>query len=205
MRRQIAFTLAAVTLAATPSLAQPGPARGFAQPLTRAAVETQVQARFGRLDANRDGFVTQAEAQAAAEARRGERQARRGERRAELFARLDANRDGSISREEFDNRSALGRGERAEGRGERAGRRAGRMEHRGHRMGRRGGGGMMAGGFGARAFEAMDANRDGRVSLAEASSRALSRFDRVDANRDGTISREERQAVRAERTERRGS
>jgi Ca2+-binding EF-hand superfamily protein len=202
------FALAGVAiaaLAALPALAQPGPAReGFGQPLTRAAVQTQVQARFAKLDANRDGFVTQDEAKAVAEARRTERQASRGERRAALFERLDANRDGSISRAEFDSRPALGRGDRAERRGERGERRAGRMEHRGHRMGR-GGAGMAGGGFGLRAFETMDANRDGRVSLAEASTQALSRFDRADANRDGTITREERQAVRAERGERRGS
>ena len=67
---------------------------------------------------------------------------------------------------------------------------------------------MMAAGFGARAFTALDANRDGRVSRAEASSGALSRFDRADANRDGTISLEERrsarEAFRGQRGERRG-
>ena len=41
-------------------------------------------------------------------------------------------------------------------------------------------------------FEMADANKDGRVSLAEAQAAALQHFDMVDANRDGRISPEER-------------
>jgi len=51
--------------------------------------------------------------------------------------------------------------------------------------------------------------QDGRVSMAEASSRALAMFDRVDANRDGTITMEERAAargmMRGQRQQRQGS
>ena len=57
--------------------------------------------------------------------------------------------------------------------------------------------------FGVRRFAAMDANRDGRVALAEAQQAALQRFDRVDSDRDGTISPDERQAARAAWQERR--
>jgi hypothetical protein len=68
---------------------------------------------------------------------------------------------------------------------------------RGQRFAHRGGrGGPMMARFGARAFAAMDADRDGRVALAEAERAALERFDRVDADRNGTISLEERQAAR---------
>lgn len=176
---------ALAALAAVPAQAQPGAEarRGPAQPTTRAAVEAQVEARFARADSNRDGFVTQDEIQARAEARRGQRQ----ERREQLFERLDANHDGSLSRAEFDARPALRNGER-----------------RGNRFARRGGrgGGFTMAGFGARAFEAMDSNRDGRVALAEAERVAIERFDRVDADRDGTISLEERQTARAARRER---
>jgi hypothetical protein len=42
------------------------------------------------------------------------------------------------------------------------------------------------------------------VSLAEATVARLRAFDRVDANRDGRVTREERQAVRAQRQARRG-
>jgi Ca2+-binding EF-hand superfamily protein len=171
-----------LALAAVPALGQPGGEGRFAQPLTRAAVQAQVQARFARADANRDGFVTRDEVRARAEAGRAERQAGRGERRARMFDRLDANHDGSISRTEFEARPAF----RGNARGERRGMRGQRFAHRGGAMAR----------FGGRVFETMDADHDGRVALAEANRAALERFDRVDANRDGTISPEERQAAR---------
>lgn len=182
--------LAAVSAAVAAS-AQPGAEgrRGPGQPMTRAAVEARVEARFARADSNRDGFVTQDEVRAGAEARRAQRQERRTERREQLFERLDSNRDGSISRAEFSERPALrGGGER---RGQRLARRGGR------------GGGLLMAGFGARAFAAMDYNRDGRVALAEAERAALQRFDRIDSDRDGTISPSERQAARLERLDER--
>ena len=67
--------------------------------------------------------------------------------------------------------------------------------------GRRGG---RFGAFGGHMFEMGDANRDGRVSLQEATGAALRHFDSADANRDGQISPEERQQMRQKiRTERR--
>jgi hypothetical protein len=173
------FALAGAAVAAllvVPAFAQPG-AQRQAQPLTRAALETKVQAQFATLDANRDGFLTRAEIEAKADAR-GDRQARKSERRGDRFARLDANRDGSVSRGEFDARAGGRKGQRGEARG-------------GHR-----GGGMFAR-LGLRHFDEVDANRDGRLSLDEARSGALRLFDRVDANRDGTVSPEERRAARA--------
>jgi Ca2+-binding EF-hand superfamily protein len=180
---------ALAAIAATPVQAQPaeGDPGRFAQPETRAAVQARVQERFARADANRDGFVTQEEIRARAEARRGEWQKRRGERSEQRFEQLDTNHDGSISRAEFDSPRARPGGER-----------------RGQRFGHRGGGsGGTMGGFGGRAFAMMDSNRDGRVALAEAQSAALQRFDRVDSNRDGTISLEERQSAREAIRERR--
>lgn len=178
--KKTAFAGAALVAlaAAIPALAQPqGQARGpAAQPMTRAAVQARVQTRFARADANRDGFVTQEEVRARAEAARGEL-------RAKAFDRLDANHDGNISRSEFETRPAA----RAEGP---------RQGMRGKRLARRGGAGM-GGGLAGRAFAMMDGDRDGRVSLAEANAAALQRFDRVDANRDGTITPDERQAARA--------
>lgn len=47
------------------------------------------------------------------------------------------------------------------------------------------GGGMMA-------FHLVDADKDGKVTLAEATSGALARFDRMDANKDGKITAQER-------------
>jgi hypothetical protein len=182
--------IAAAAFIAIPALAwQQGPARTPAHPMTRAAVQAMVQARFAEADADRDGYVTRAEAEARMGAGREQRQARRGERRGELFARLDADGDGSISRAEFDARP-----ERGPARQER---RSNRMERRGER------GGMMGAGFGARMFERADADKDGRISIAEATARPLAMFDRADGNKDGIVTVEERraawQAVRAQR------
>ncbi|HEX8468490.1 MAG TPA: EF-hand domain-containing protein [Allosphingosinicella sp.] len=184
---------ALAVLAAAPAAAQPGEGRArFAQPQTRAAVSAQVEARFAPADSNRDGFVTQDEVRARTEARRQQR----GERREQRFERLDSNHDGMISRAEFEAPSAVRGGDRGE-------RRATRGERRGQRFANRGGRGGMMARFGARAFAAMDMNRDGRVALAEAQRIALQRFDRADSNRDGTVGADELQAARAARMQRR--
>ena len=200
MKKAILFGAAAAVLAASaPALAQPARSGAGDRIVTRADMQDRVRSNFMRVDANRDGFVTRAEAQAVAGERRGgrrearaERRENRGERRAAQFARLDANRDGMISRAEFS--APRARGDRAELRQQRAERRANRMERRGQRGG---------GGFGLRAFERQDANRDGRLSLAEAIRARLVRFERLDLDRDGRLTREERQRARAERRDRR--
>ena len=142
---------------------------------TRAEVSQRVQTMFARLDANRDGFVTQGEGQAARAQRRAQRAAdpamrkQRGDR---TFERLDTNRDGQISRAEFDARAA---------RGQRDG--MGRAHRGPHDLG-------------IRMFAMADANRDSRVSLQEATAAALRHFDQADLNRDGQITREERRQMR---------
>jgi hypothetical protein len=199
MKKFVLFGVAAAALVAIPAAAQPQ--RGE-RVIDRAQIESRVGAMFARVDANRDGFITQAEADAARTAVRGQRmqqrgvrQGVRGERREAAFARLDTDRNGIISRAEFTAPRAQGEGraERREARGER---RAARFERRGERRGPRG---AMGARFGAQAFARMDSDRDGRVSLAEATRFRLERFERMDANNDGRISREEVQAVRAER------
>ena len=207
MKKLVLAGAALAALSATAASAHPHQGPGQAQPVTRASVEARVDAGFARLDSDRDGFVTQAEARARAEAfraerqeRRGERTAQRGERRAALFARLDADRDGQISRAEFDARPAL-RGDRAERREARAERRG---DRRGFRVERRGQGGGMFARLGGRLFEAADANDDGRVSREEARRGALARFDRVDSNRDGVLSIDERRAAREQFRAQRG-
>lgn len=212
MKKFVFAGAAFAVLGASAALAQPVQGPRNAQPLTRAAVEQRVDAGFARVDANRDGFVTQEEARAVAQARRGQRgemrgvsQAQRGERRAERFAQLDTNRDGMISRAEFDSRQARG-GDRSERREARAERRSERQGMRGQRRGGGQGGGMFAR-FGGGMFNQADANRDGRVSREEARSGALALFARMDTNRDGTVSVEERRAaregMRAQRQQRR--
>lgn len=159
----------ATAAAAFPALAadQPRPAP---QPMTRAAVQQKIAETFARLDTNRDGAVTQAEYDAARTAMRTEWQGKR-------FAKLDKDGNGQISREEF-----AARGDRGEGRGKGM---RGHWRHHGGGMGR----------FGN--FAMMDTNKDGRVTLAEASARPLAMFDAADTNHDGTVTPEERQAARA--------
>ena len=95
-----------------------------------------------------------------------------------LFERLDRNRDGFVAGDEI---------ERKGGHGEAS------AEHSGdHKRGHHGGGGM---GFG-RMFAAADANRDGKVSLQEATDAAYRHFDMGDVNRDGQLTPDERMQMR---------
>jgi Secreted protein acidic and rich in cysteine Ca binding region/EF hand len=89
--KTISTLISFAALASSPLVAQ---APNAGAPLTKANVEAQVKANFSRMDANRDGFVTQAESAAA-----------RGEmidaRTTAMFNSLDADRNGQISRAEF--------------------------------------------------------------------------------------------------------
>lgn len=174
---------AAVTALAGVALAQaPAPTPGPERAMTRDAMVAQVRNHFARLDTNRDGFITQDEMAAMRAHRMSQRgQHVRGQRMAtrdpgQAFDRLDSNRDGMLSRDEF----ARGREIRRE-----------RMAMRGPMQGRRMGG-MMRGGM----LRMADADRDGRVSLAEAQNAAVRHFDMMDANRDGAVTREERRGMR---------
>ena len=175
-----------------------------AQVHTRAHVATQVATMFQQLDTNRDGFITRAESQAVG-AIRGNRQAgqlqrggnrspeQRVARRAAAFDRMDANRDGSISRDEFARAPAMRQQRMAAGGKNRAPGQPGAFGKR--RMGGMGLGVPMAG-LRGRMFDTADVNRDGRVTIAEATAAAYRHFDMMDANRDGQVSRQERMQVR---------
>ena len=174
---------------------------------TRDEAVAKVREHFARLDTNRDGVLTQAEADAGREIikqRMVHKRAERGDRKLEhmqhrdpaaAFDRLDANKDGSISRDEF----AKGHEMRIERRVERRGGEAGAPGAPGamkmHRMG-----GMMMGGH---MFAMADANKDGRVTLQEATDAAVRHFDMADANRDGRITREERMQMHRQMREQR--
>lgn len=121
--------------------------------------------------------------------RRGARAGDRQERREQAFARLDANRDGMISRTEFLEREAGAE------RGDRRERRAERWAERRERLAERRG--LLR--LGGKRFARIDANRDGRVSLAEVLTVRARAFERIDANRDGRVTREERRAARGAR------
>lgn len=178
-------------LVAVPGVALAVQQDGPGAPRTRAEVQAKTQERFTALDTNRDGAVTQAEIDASRAKRVQERDAKRAERRTAMFQRLDTDRNGQLSPAEFAARPARDADARdGEHRGRRGDRHGGRGGH--HRggpdgAGRDGGQGMLA---------RMDANHDGRVTLAEMQAPALARFDRADANRDGTVTREEMRAAR---------
>jgi hypothetical protein len=214
-------TAAAAMIGLAPAVAQtaqPAP-QVFVQRIpakahTRAEVGTHVRAMFERLDTNRDGYVTKAEAQAA-RVNRGDRAERiinrmrqRGvvqgaggaPNRGAMFDRLDTNRDGNISRSEFE--SAPPRQERRvviHTNRDGAGAPGAMRGMRGMRMG-----GMGMGGLRGAMFDMADANRDGRVTLQEATAAAYRHFDMADVNRDGQITSDERMQMRQRmRTERR--
>lgn len=177
---------------------------------TRTEVVAKVREHFAQLDGNRDGFLTKDEADAGRKLfkdRVGQKRGERGqsmERRdpTAAFGRLDTNRDGMLSPQEF----ARGREMRIERRmamkdGAPAGGQADvpRQGMRRHRMGGMRMGGMMGG----RMFEMADANKDGRVSLQEATDAAVRHFDMADANRDGQVTPDERRQMRQQMIERR--
>ena len=159
---------------------------------TRNEVVAHARDMFARLDSNRDGSVTRAEADAVHQKFAGERRnhfkQRVGERggasaadRGAGFDRLDANHDGVITRDEFASARPVIR------------------EQRKIVMREGGKGGMRMHGMGGlhgRMFERADVNRDGRVSLQEMTNAALQHFDMADANHDGQLTREERMQMR---------
>lgn len=165
MKKVILGGVAAAALVAfVPALAQVAPADAPAGPKVqaRADVTARVQQHFARVDADRDGVITQAEVQAL-QSRLAKRMAGRadGARRrgdpAQRFARLDANGDGQVTRAEFDARAAQ-RMQRVPAAGQQAPARA--------RMGER-------------LFARLDANRDGAISRAEFDAGAQARTQRA--------------------------
>jgi len=129
---------------------------------------------LARLDANKDGVVTKAEAIAAADAR---------------FARADTNADGKITQDEVEAKRAAMRAkwqQRRIAQGDQAGDPAkpahAGMHHHGHH-------GDMT--------KQLDGNGDGIVTKAEAEAAATAHFDKMDANHDGRIDQAETAAIKA--------
>jgi hypothetical protein len=184
----------AALLASAAAIAQVAPATSSAaappvKAHTRAEVQSKIARHFAKLDTNRDGSLTKAEADAARQAmrsQRGERRAeRREDRRENAFERFDANRDGAISRAEWDAASAQREQRMAARDRDGDGRRDGR---------KRGRGGM--GALGGHMFVMADGNSDGRLTLQEAQAAALRHFDMADVNRDWQITPDERKQMR---------
>ncbi len=187
MKKMIFGGLVLAALGAVSALAQapadaPGPHRA-ARPITRAVFLKHVEDRFARLDVNHDGYIDRGEAGVPADAGAGRPRGPRGGDPNASFDRMDANHDGSISRSEY--LAYRSRGPRAAG--------AKAMGPDGSARPRRG---SLGWGFTGRWFDRVDADRDGRVSLAEAQRAAAALFDRLDTNHDGLLSPDERAAAR---------
>ena len=189
-----------VAAAAAPLFAQttPAPVAGapmaathVARSVTHAEVQTRVQTHFAKRDTNRDGILTTDELMSSGghHGMKMRHHGGKGERAMRdpnaAFDRIDANRDGSISRDEFARAREVRIEKRVVVKGDGQ---PGAM----HGM-RHGGGGMAVGAM----IKLADANRDGRVTLAEATTGALRHFDMMDANRDGQLTPQERAAGRA--------
>ena len=131
---------------------------------------------FQRIDANKDGKITKAEAKNFADAR---------------FSKMDANKDGAITKAEA-------KKFHEERRAEHQKKRAEHQKKRGDKEGKKecdGKKGMKHAKNGGRFFKKADSNNDGKVTRAEAASMEENRFARLDANKDGVITQAEAKAA----------
>ena len=108
MKKKMTLLTLGAALIAVPVLAAPGGDRNMGDAnkdgvLTRAEAEAHAKAMFVKLDVNKDGKLDQAD-----------RAARHAEKRAQMFDRLDVNKDGSISKAEWDQADAARQAKRAE-------------------------------------------------------------------------------------------
>ncbi|HEX2803046.1 MAG TPA: EF-hand domain-containing protein [Sphingomicrobium sp.] len=179
MKALLLSAAAVAAIAVSPAIGQSAPAehpKMTMEPMTRDALVQKVQAHFAKIDADKDGFVTKAEMEAARGSMRERMKQRMGQRMEqhgpEMFDRMDANKDGSVSRAEFDAAHQSMAGHMAQPGGKRI------------RM-------MSGAGMAGHMFATADADNDGRVSLAEATAAAAAHFDKADANRDGSLTPEE--------------
>ncbi len=126
--------------------------------------------RLARLDVDKDGAISLAEAQ--------------GSRLADKFAGLDADKDGKLTREEL---RAGKHGKRGEGRHGGEGRGEGKGWHDKDPAERA-----------AKMMEKRDADKNGALSAAEvAGSRLAEKFAEVDADKNGALSKDELVAFKA--------
>lgn len=145
--------------------------------IARAEAQAAAKAMFAKFDANKDGKLDQSD-----------REAHHQEMRGKMFEMLDTNKNGSISKQEF-----VAGHERMRGHGGPGmdGRRGG---HDGPGMGKHHG--RHGGGHAMMMLKQADADNDGAVSQAEFLAAANKRFDMADANKDGNVTKEEREAAR---------
>ncbi len=123
---------------------------------------------FNKVDADQDGSVTKAEAEAA----RDQMITRMKERTDQAFTKSDKNNDGKVTKDEFSEFAQAGRPGRNN------------ADPYRHAEGRK------------RWFDMIDANHDGTISKAESEAATDKRFARLDADRNGKVTQEEMKAAR---------
>lgn len=134
--------------------------------VTKAELTAALEARFAKLDANRDGKIDQAD-----------RDILRQQRLDARFAAMDTDKNGQISKAEFvaGHQGRMDKPGGSEGRG---------WGHRGP------GRGMTPGGPDG------DMKKDGAITKAEYMARPLAMFDKADTNHDGKVTADEMKAAR---------
>lgn len=145
--------------------------------IQRSEVEAKVKEFFGKFDTDKDGSVTRAEAQAG-------REMMRDKMLAHHFDKMDTDRNGNISRDEF----VAGHQKPDSGVADK--------EHKMHAGMRHN---MGHGSNAMHMFDRADGNKDGKVTLSEASAAALKHFDEVDTNHDKQVMADERRAFHAKK------
>ena len=141
--------------------------------VTRAELTAALEARFARLDVNKDGKIDQQD-----------RDLMRQQRLDARFAEMDSDKNGQISKAEFV-AAHQARSDRhdQDGKPGDAGGHGWGGRHHGY------GPGMMPG-------AADGANRDGPVTLEQFMARPLALFDKADTNKDGKVTADEMKAAR---------
>ncbi|MES2136480.1 MAG: hypothetical protein V4502_05405 [Pseudomonadota bacterium] len=216
MKKFLLGVAAAALAAGGVAMAQTAPhaGKGMMRTEARSEVAGHVQKMFAKLDTNRDGVITKAEADAV-QAQRAAKVEQRAQRfdPDKIFARIDANHDGKITVAEEQaahnarvqakggqpakaNATAFGGlFARADANKDGVVTRAefdamgAQLKTRMEKVG-------MHRGFAGNMFTTADSNKDGKVTLAEAQAVALAHFDRADLNHDGKLTPEERKQAR---------
>ncbi|MCD2323802.1 hypothetical protein LQ953_07210 [Sphingomonas sp. IC-56] len=151
--------------------------------LTRQEVLAAADARFAKLDADKNGQISREEYRAGKPHRAGMRKpggtddGKRAAFQQKMLERFDTNKDGTLSDAERQAARQQRQAKHTEG-------------------GKRGGHRGMAKHF--------DGNGDGFVTLAEMRATVTTHFDRVDTNRNGSIDKAEREAAHAKMKAMRG-
>ncbi len=203
MNKMITLLALSASAMAVPAFAMPADVAKPAD-MTRAQAQSHAEARFDKMDVNKDGKWDAAD-----------RSARQNARHEARFVSLDANKDGSVSKAEFDQARTQREAQMTERRAAFAAQRAERLaanpaptagdaakgprgEHRFAGRDGRGGGRHhgMRGGRGGHGGYGM--GPEATISKADFVAKSLTRFDQMDANKDGKVTVAERQTARAD-------